>query len=124
MHKYPKEECIKARLEWIAETQTRLAETIKGIMPATYCGEYLEMRIPPGVHCKEMAKKKFQSKVKPIIENIVRQVEDHGYNLKDLGKSNVYYDEAENQAWIIDYSHLTLPGHLVTDHPGQPPGLN
>ncbi len=107
VRKYPKKECVKGRMQWIAETQTRLAEIIKGIMPATYHGDYIEMRIAPGVQCKKIEKRKFRAHVKPMIEEIVRQVEAHGCKLTDLGRTNVFYDETEDQVWIIDYSHLT-----------------
>jgi len=107
VHKYPKNDSVKDRLEWIARTQTRLSETIKGIMPATCHGDYIEMAIPPGMHCKTLTKRQFKHEIKPKVDEIVSLVAGQGYTLKDTGKNNVYYDEAEDQVWIIDYSHLT-----------------
>jgi len=105
--KYPKKECVWARLEWIAKTQTRLAETIPGIMSAICHGDHIEMRIPPGIHCREIPKRRFRREIKPKVDEVVRQVNEHGYELKDTGRCNVYYDHASDQVWIIDYSHLT-----------------
>ena len=94
-------------MEWIVKAQNRLAQKIKGVMPAVFKGDYIEMRVPPGIHGKEFPRKFIRGRIDPGIAAIVQQIREYGYNLEDVGQSNIYYDEAEDQVWIIDYSHLT-----------------
>jgi len=95
----------KERLKAIAEIQTQASEQIPGILPCYYREGALVMPKAPGIRVDKI---KCPEKLKHINrqkDHIVSQVKALGYDIHDSRKANLFYDEENDQLYIIDF-HL------------------
>ncbi len=106
VRKYPKKEETALKMADIVNAQNYLAERVKGCIPAELKDGYIEMPIPPGRFAKEWPKAYFKKVIKPEAKKIGVEIKNHGYQIRDIGWANTFWDEENHQAWIIDYSDI------------------
>lgn len=101
--KIPKKDLVKdvEELKFIADTQTELAEHVNGVLPCWLIENVLVMPKAKGRRADACLSKK--AHIKGLKMEILSKIKDMGYELKDTGSRNMFYDEAEDQVYMIDF---------------------
>ena len=104
--KKPKEPHVKdvAVLNRIADIQTELSGKVKGVLPCKRIGMALIMPKAPGLRGDEVDEVTWETKVKPLRDEIVAEIKQLGYTLPDWGNArNIFYDGEAGQVYIVDF---------------------
>ncbi len=101
--KIPKKDKVKdvQELKFIADTQTKVSEHVDGVLPCWLIDNVLIMPKAPGKRADEFPDKK--TYFKNMKQKILSQIKDLGYDLRDTGMKNMFYDESQDQIYMIDF---------------------
>lgn len=94
------------QLKFIAEAQTELAEHVNGVLPCWMIENVLIMPKAKGRRADACLSKK--AHIKALKAEILHKIKDLGYELRDTGARNMFYDEAEDQVYMIDFHAVRL----------------
>lgn len=104
-HKNKKrKEDLNETLSAIAEVQSYLAERVEGVLPCWVINNYLVMPRAPGKRGDKLTDKQWE-RASEIRDELLQQINEHGYTLQDTGKDNLHYDPATDKVYLIDF-HL------------------
>ena len=101
--KIPRTERKRAELDEIVEVQNYLAEHVDGILPVERIEDMLVMPRAPGERADE---RDDWLSLRDRRDEIQETVNDLGYVIMDIGSSDMFYDEAEDQLYLVDFSQV------------------
>ncbi len=107
--KIPKKDKVKdvKELKFISDTQTEVSKHVDGILPCWLIENVLIMPKSPGKRTDEFSAGEKQ-KFKQIKNQILEQIKTLGYDLRDTGMKNMFYDKDQDQLYIIDFHAVRL----------------
>ena len=101
--KIPRTEDRRAQLDEIVAVQNHLAEHVDGILPVERIEDVLVMPRAPGERADE---RDDWLALRDRRDEIQGAVNDLGYVIMDIGASDMFYDEAEDQLYLVDFSQV------------------
>ena len=101
--KIPRTEDKQAELDDIVEVQNYLADHVEGILPVERVEDVLVMPRAPGKRADERDDWLY---LRDLRDEIQDAVGDLGYVIMDIGASNMFYDEDEDQLYLVDFSQI------------------
>jgi len=101
--KIPKRDKVKDinMLKFISDSQTELSEKVNGVLPCWLIEGVLIMPKAKGKRSDHHKDKK--EHIKALRQEILDQIKSFGYELKDHGFKNMFYDEEQDQVYMIDF---------------------
>ncbi len=110
--KVPRERNLDQKvLQRMADTQNELAGLIEGVLPCHVGEGYLHMPRAKGVRLREYTRKQGRPRVKtPVADKLkvqmITKAREHGYDLSDMSKRNLFYDEEEQKLYLVDFHQV------------------
>ena len=101
--KIPRTDKQRAKLDDIVEVQNYLAEHVAGILPVERVDDLLVMPRVPGERADERDDWLY---LRDLRDEIQSQVNDLGYVIMDIGSSDMFYDETDDQLYLVDFSQV------------------
>ena len=101
--KIPRTADKRAELDDIVEVQNYLAEHVDGILPVERVEDVLVMARAPG---ERADKRDDWLYLRDLRDEIQAQVNDLGYVIMDIGVSDMFYDESDDQLYLVDFSQV------------------
>lgn len=96
-------------LDFIANSQTYLAEKIEGVLPCERVDNFLVMPRAQGIRV-DLLPKHIRKELKEHIDKkrgeILIAIQRCGFRLDDVCDQNMFYHRAEDKLYIIDYGNL------------------
>ena len=89
-------------LKFIAESQDFLSENINGILPCWLIECCLIMPRAKGIRADKLSYDE-KDHIQLLRNVILEQIEKLEYELIDCGSKNMFYDEGEDQVYLIDF---------------------
>ncbi len=101
--KIPKKDKVKdiEALKFISDTQTHVSEHVNGVLPCWLIENVLVMPTAKGTRSDQRKDK--NEHIKKLKKEILAQINDLGYTLSDTGSRNTFYDEEQDQVYMIDF---------------------
>ncbi len=105
--KIPKKDKVKqvSELKFISDSQTKLSD-IKGVLPCWLIENVLVMPKAKGKRSDQYPEKK--AHIKALRNEILEKIKGKGYELRDTGQRNMFYDEEQDQVYMIDFHAIKL----------------
>ena len=101
--KIPRTENQREKLDGIVEVQNYLAEHVAGILPVERIEDLLVMPRVPGERADERDDWLY---LRELRDEIQSQVNELGYVIMDIGASDMFYDEDDDQLYLVDFSQV------------------
>ena len=101
--KIPRTEAQRAKLNDIVKVQNYLAEHVAGILPVERVEDLLVMPRVPGERADERDDWLY---LRDLRDDIQSQVNDLGYVIMDIGASDMFYNEEDDQLYLVDFSQV------------------
>ena len=101
--KIPRTADKRAELDDIVEVQNHLAEHVDGILPVERVEDVLVMARAPG---ERADKRDDWLSLRNLRDEIQEAVNDLGYVIMDIGASDMFYDESDDQLYLVDFSQV------------------
>ena len=101
--KIPRTADKRAELDDIVEVQNHLAEHVDGILPVERVEDVLVMARAPG---ERADKRDDWLSLRNLRDEIQEAVNDLGYVIMDIGASDMFYDETDDQLYLVDFSQV------------------
>ncbi len=102
--KIPRTDEKRDELSEIVDIQNYLADNVAGILPVERYGDVLVMPRAPGTRADEIRDQ--WPYIRDKRTEIFEAVNELGYVLIDIGQSDIFYDESDDQVYIVDFSQL------------------
>jgi len=101
--KIPKKDKVKDinALKFISDAQTSISENVNGVLPCWLIEGVLVMPKAKGVRSDKVPEKK--GHIKQLRSKVLEQIKELGYELRDHGFKNIFYDEDQDQVYMIDF---------------------
>lgn len=109
--KFPKSNTCKDKdMDRIAKFQTELSRKVNGVLPCTKVDNVLVMPKSPGKRTDEYRGAKLKNHIRHLVSRKKKEIEMLGYKISDLSWKNCFYDEENDQLYIIDLHKLEKKG--------------
>ena len=99
----PRTAKIREKLDDIVEVQNHVAEQVDGILSVERVDDLLVMLRVPGERADERDDWLY---LRELRDEIQSEVNDLGYVIMDIGASDMFYDEADDQLYLVDFSQV------------------
>lgn len=103
--KIPRNRKRRELMPRIAAAHNELAEEVDGAIPCIEYDGFIVMPKAPGVLAEELDKEG-NLRVEELRDMYKKQARDLGWRLRDIKKRDMYYDEEEDTAYMVDFSYV------------------